>query len=124
MRALFPDYRRYAYFLIFGLSALSIFFAFSPTGLVAFVSGNNLVDKAFESEDVRAFAAKNPDFKIILEELTAKKLAALQQEQQLYSNLPDVKIYQLILDANDNALIILLNEDAVFKILHVELTFK
>ena len=120
MKQLFPDYRKYAYLMIFSLLAMSVFFVFSPTGLVTFVSGNNLVDTAFKSEEIRAFAANNPDFKVILEELTAEKIALLQQEHpQLYSNLPTVKLYQMILDAKEKALIIILNEDAVFKILEV-----
>lgn len=120
MKALFPDYRRYAYLFIFGLLALSFFFVFSPTGLITFVSGNDLIDAAFSSPDVRNFAADNPDFRIIIQELTADKIVPLQKAYpQLYSNLPDAKIYQMILDANEKALIIILNEDVVFKTLEV-----
>jgi len=117
MKPLFADYRRYAYIFIFGLLALSFFFVFSPTGLITFVSGNDLIDAAFLSTDVKNFAADNPDFRVIIQELTADKIVSLQQAYpQLYSNLPDAKIYQMILDANEKALIILLNEEAVFKV--------
>ena len=122
MRPLFASHEKHGYALVAALLALSAFLALSPTGLVAFSYGNDLVDVAFSSEDVRAFAASNPDFKTAVEELAPARLAALQQAYpHVYSNLPGVRVYQMILDAGDKAMIILLNEDAVFKALEVQL---
>lgn len=117
MRPLFDDHKKYAYLLILALSLSSVFFASRPTGMVTSASSNALVDAAFSSDAVRDFAANNPDFRVSIEELTADKMALLQQEHpQLYSNLPETRIYQMILDAHERALIILLNEQSVFKV--------
>jgi len=125
MKPLFPDHRKYAYVLILTLSLSSLFFAVKPTGMVTSVSTTKLAEIALSSETVREFMGDNRDFKIIMEELTHEKLALLQQEHsQLYSNLPDTPLYQMIIDGNDKALLILLNNETIFKIWETNLGFK
>lgn len=121
MRSLFFDYRKYAYALILTLAISSVFFASRPTGMVTSASSSYLAERAFSSEAVRDFALRAGDFTVITEELTPEKLAALRQAQpQMYTNLPDAVLYQMILDAGEKALIIILNEDAVFRTWEVQ----
>ncbi len=123
MQPLFMNDNKYAYLLIATLLLSSLYFAASPTGMAAGAK-RNLVDVAFNSETVRSFAASNPDFSVMTEELVAEKLAALQEDfPDIYSGIPGMnsRLYQMIFDAKDKAMIVLLTEDAVFGVREVQL---
>lgn len=120
MKRLFRDHKketRYRYAIIVLLLVFSASLTFSPTALVAYTSspsekiGKNLIDIAFSSEKVREFVAAH-EVNIIAEEV---KDAEKQLYTDIYSSLPS-PIYQIILDAGENSLVVLLDETAIYRI--------
>ncbi|MBI2076332.1 MAG: hypothetical protein HYT72_03745 [Candidatus Aenigmarchaeota archaeon] len=112
--------RKYRYAIVVLLLAFSASLAFSPTGLVAYTSsidGKKLIDMAFSSEKVREFAAQHGnDINIIIEEI---KDAEKESYPDVYSSLlanPAGRMYQIILDAGENSMVVILDESIVYRI--------
>ena len=119
MKRLFENHKKekkYRYAIIILLIAFSVSLTFSPTGLVAYPSaldGKKLIDIAFGSESVRDFVAKH-DVNIGVEEV--RDIENLKRSYPgIYSNLPS-PVYQIILDAGENSLVVLLDETAIYRI--------
>ena len=114
--------RKYRYAVIALLLVFSASLAFSPTGLVAYTAspvadGKNIIDMAFSSEKVREFAARHGnDINIIVEEITDGKK---QLYPGIYPSLPadsTGRMYQIILDAGENSMVVIIDENIVYRI--------
>lgn len=114
---------RYRYAIIVLLLVFSASLAFSPTGLVAYTAspdekiGKNIIDMAFSSETVREFAARHGnDINIIIEEITDGKKRLYPDIYSSFLANSTGKMYQVILDAGKNSMVIILNESIVYRI--------
>lgn len=105
-----------------GLLLISVLLS-NPTALVAGSGAmDNAVKLALENDGVMDFLIKNPDFHILFEEITPEKKEALEHEYpNTYSYLPDKPLHQLIFDSGNNALLIILDDEIVYKIVEVNM---
>ncbi len=115
MKRLFGDGKENIY--RYGIVALLVLFSasltFGPTGLAAYSAPNEkVIDRALELDSVREFVVKH-DADVIIERLDNVEL--LKQYPDVYSGVPE-KAYQIIFDAGEKSLVVILDENAVYRV--------
>lgn len=80
------------------------------------IKDSNLIDITLNSREVQLFFEKNPEFKVAINEISTNELNTLKSQfPELYSNLPNEELSEIVYYSGLNRILIIIKEDKILK---------